>query len=59
MLYRRSAGSERFEPTLEKTVEAAYRAGHAHMQVAEFSPQEQKQVIFRYDLKEMKKVSLA
>jgi hypothetical protein len=30
------------------------------MQVAEFSPQQQKQVVFRYDdLKEMKKVSLA
>ena len=50
---------DRFDPTLEKTVEAAYRAGHAHTQVSEFSPQEQKQVIFRYDLKEMKKVSLA
>ena len=59
MLYRRSAAWERFEPALEKTVEAAYQAGQAHTQWAEFSPQEQKQVIFRYDLKEMKKVSLA
>ena len=54
MLYRRSAAWERFEPALEKTVEAAYQAGHAHTHWAEFSPQEQKQVIFRYDLKEMK-----
>ena len=58
-LYRKSEGWERFEPALEKTVEAAYLAGHPHTQAAEFSPHEQKQVIFQYDLKGMKKVSLA
>ncbi len=44
---------------LEKSVEEAYQAGHPHHQGAEFSPHEQKQVIFQYDLKEMKKVSMA
>ena len=59
MLCRSSSGWERFDPVLEKSVEEAYQAGHPHHQGAEFSPHEQKQVIFQYDLKEMKKVSMA
>jgi hypothetical protein len=59
MLYRGSMGWERFELALEKQVEAAYLADHPHMQAAEFSPNEQKEVSFQYDLKGMKKVSLA
>jgi hypothetical protein len=59
MLYSGSVEWERFELALEKQVEEAYLDGHPHMQAAEFSPNEQKEVIFQYDLKRMKKVSLA